>query len=186
MVLVQVIDEEICFKASVHSNIYELYHCRAQMHSNVYNHRSVQFRLHCCVLTVVPFSHANSWHRCISMQRRDLASIDPHPSKLFSVVWTCVRPHSPFSSHTSFHASFHCRKAKGVEHMLVDALLEADKALHFSDKIRSAREFITLDDSLLKAIENFSLYNPGCGCTLRRSTCACTSDMLAGCTACAQ
>jgi deoxynucleoside triphosphate triphosphohydrolase SAMHD1 len=35
----QVIDEEICFKASVHSNIYELYHCRAQMHSNVYNHR---------------------------------------------------------------------------------------------------------------------------------------------------
>jgi hypothetical protein len=48
--------------------------------------------------------------------------------------------------------------------MLVDALLEADKALHFSDKIRSAREFITLDDSLLKAIENFSLYNPGCGC----------------------
>lgn len=47
--------------------------------------------------------------------------------------------------------------------MLVDALLEADKALHFSDKIRSASEFITLDDSLLKAIENFSLYNPGCG-----------------------
>lgn len=56
-----------------------------------------------------------------------------------------------------------CRKAKGVEHMIVDALLEADKALHFSDKIRSAKEFVTLDDSLLKAIENFHLYNPGCG-----------------------
>ena len=35
----QVIDNEICFKASVHSNIYELYHCRARMHSDVYNHR---------------------------------------------------------------------------------------------------------------------------------------------------
>jgi HD superfamily phosphohydrolase len=43
---VQVIDEEICFKASVHSNIYELYHCRAQMHSNVYNHRCVMFPPH--------------------------------------------------------------------------------------------------------------------------------------------
>ena len=74
-----------------------------------------------------------------------------------------------------------CRKAKGVEHMLVDALLEADKALHFSDKIRSAREFITLDDSLLKAIENFSLYNPGCGCracTLRGSACACNATCV--------
>lgn len=87
----KVIDEEICFKASVHSNIYELYHCRAQMHSNVYNHR----------------------------------------------------------------------KAKGVEHMIVDALLEADKALRFSEKIHHAKDFVTLDDSLLKSIENFHLYNPG-------------------------
>lgn len=37
------IDEELCFKASVHSNIYELYHCRAQMHSNVYNHKCVMY-----------------------------------------------------------------------------------------------------------------------------------------------
>lgn len=47
--------------------------------------------------------------------------------------------------------------------MIVDALLEADKALRFSDKIHSVRDFVTLDDSLLKAIENFHLYNPGCG-----------------------
>jgi hypothetical protein len=52
----QVIDEEICFKASVHSNIYELYHCRAQMHSNVYNHRCVMFPPHHHVNDVV-FSH---------------------------------------------------------------------------------------------------------------------------------
>lgn len=63
----------------------------------------------------------------------------------------------------------------------MDALLEADKALHFSDKIRSAREFITLDDSLLKAIENFSLYNPGCDfCAriLHRGAVACVSCMM--------
>ena len=54
------------------------------------------------------------------------------------------------------------RKAKGVEHMLVDALLEADKALHFSQKIHTACDFVTLDDSILKGIENFDLYNPGC------------------------
>jgi HD superfamily phosphohydrolase len=54
---VQVIDEEICFKASVHSNIYELYHCRAQMHSNVYNHRCVMFPPHHHV-NDVGFSHS--------------------------------------------------------------------------------------------------------------------------------
>lgn len=58
--------------------------------------------------------------------------------------------------------------------MIVDALLEADKALHFSDKIHSAKEFITLDDSVLKAIENFSLYNPGCGV----STTCCTEKSV--------
>ena len=58
--------------------------------------------------------------------------------------------------------------------MIVDALLEADKALHFSDKIHSAKEFVTLDDSLLKAIENFSLYNPGCGL----STTCCTEKSV--------
>ena len=51
--LAQVIDEEICFKASVHSNIYELYHCRAQMHSNVYNHRFVLLQSHHYALTMV-------------------------------------------------------------------------------------------------------------------------------------
>lgn len=53
--------------------------------------------------------------------------------------------------------------------MIVDALLEADKALRFSEKIHHAKDFVTLDDSLLKSIENFHLYNPGCGsaaCTL--------------------
>jgi len=54
------------------------------------------------------------------------------------------------------------RKAKGIEHMIVDALLEADKAMHFSDRIRKAADFVTLDDSILKGIENFHLYNPGC------------------------
>mmetsp|Transcript_20030 Transcript_20030/g.60559 ORF Transcript_20030/g.60559 Transcript_20030/m.60559 type:complete len:555 (+) Transcript_20030:346-2010(+) len=50
---------------------------------------------------------------------------------------------------------YHHRKAKAIEYMLVDALLEADKALCFSDFIHDPERFIKLDDTLLKAIESF-------------------------------
>lgn len=37
----------------------------------------------------------------------------------------------------------------------MDALLEADKALRFSESIHDANEFVKLDDTLLKTIENY-------------------------------
>ncbi len=45
-----------------------------------------------------------------------------------------------------------CRKAKAIELMAVDALLEADSALHFSDGMHDPAAFIELDDSLLRRV----------------------------------
>lgn len=41
--------------------------------------------------------------------------------------------------------------------MIVDALVEADKVMRFSDKVHSAAEFVTLDDGLLRNIEDYHL-----------------------------
>lgn len=53
-------------------------------------------------------------------------------------------------------------KSKAVEFMIVDALLEADKVMGFSGAIRSAAEFVHLDDSLLRTIEQYHRLT-GCG-----------------------
>ncbi len=84
----KVIDDEICYKYTEYSNIYEVLHARALMHRAVYTHK----------------------------------------------------------------------KAKAIEFMVVDALLEADKALKFSEDIWSAKDFVRLDDNLLDYVENFDFY----------------------------
>ena len=50
-----------------------------------------------------------------------------------------------------------CRKAKAIEFMVVDALLEADSALRISHKIHDPADFQQLDDGLLDV-------SVGCGC----------------------
>ena len=50
------------------------------------------------------------------------------------------------------------KKAKAIEFMVVDALLEADRALKFSEDIWSPEAFIRLDDNLLDYVENFDFY----------------------------
>jgi len=84
----KVIDDEICYKYTEYSNIYELLHARALMHRAVYTHK----------------------------------------------------------------------KAKAIEFMVVDALLEADRALKFSEDIWSPEAFLRLDDNLLDYVENFDFY----------------------------
>ena len=46
-------------------------------------------------------------------------------------------------------------KLEAVEFMIVDALLEADKVMGFSAAIRSAADFVHLDDTLLRNIEEY-------------------------------
>lgn len=43
-----------------------------------------------------------------------------------------------------------CRKARAVEHMIVDALIEAEPALRLTERTEDAREFVKLDDTVLK------------------------------------
>lgn len=69
--------------------------------------------------------------------------------------------HELFHSRAIMHRQVYThRKAKAIEFMVVDALLEADAALRVTDRVWDPREFQTLDDSLLDAIENFSLFKP--------------------------
>lgn len=53
-----------------------------------------------------------------------------------------------------------CRKAKAIELMLVDALIAADPVLKMTERIHDPREFIKMDDTLVKQIENYSLLHP--------------------------
>lgn len=65
-----------------------------------------------------------------------------------------------FHARALMHRSVYThKKAKAIEFMVVDALLEADKALKFSDNIWDASEFVRLDDNLLDYIENFDFYS---------------------------
>lgn len=53
----------------------------------------------------------------------------------------------------SLPASFvccYCRKARGVEHMIVDALVAAEPTLRLADKTEDAQEFVRLDDNIIK------------------------------------
>ena len=43
-----------------------------------------------------------------------------------------------------------CRKAKAIEFMMVDALLEADTVLRLTDKIWDVNQFVQLDDGVLE------------------------------------
>lgn len=43
-----------------------------------------------------------------------------------------------------------CRKARGVEHMVVDALLAAESTLRLADKTEDPQEFVRLDDTIIK------------------------------------
>lgn len=42
------------------------------------------------------------------------------------------------------------RKAKGIELMIMDCLLEADQVLHFTDDINDPELFLGLNDSILQ------------------------------------
>ena len=53
-----------------------------------------------------------------------------------------------------------CRKAKAVELMLVDALLAADPVLKMTERIHDPREFVKMDDTLLKQVEQYGLLHP--------------------------
>ena len=44
--------------------------------------------------------------------------------------------------------------------MVVDALLAANPALQITDKVIDPREFIKLDDTILKTIEHFDVLRP--------------------------
>ncbi len=44
----------------------------------------------------------------------------------------------------------YCRKARGVEHMIVDALLAAEPTLRLADKTEDPQEFVRLDDTIIK------------------------------------
>ena len=44
----------------------------------------------------------------------------------------------------------HCRKANAVEHMIVDAFVEADPFFKLADATEDAQAFALLDDSILK------------------------------------
>ncbi|DBA81314.1 TPA: hypothetical protein ACH3X2_006924 [Trebouxia sp. C0005] len=52
------------------------------------------------------------------------------------------------------------RKAKAIELMLVDALIAADPVLKMTERIHDPREFVKMDDTLLKQIENYSMLHP--------------------------
>ena len=45
--------------------------------------------------------------------------------------------------------------------MLVDALLAADPVLKMTERIHDPREFVKMDDTLLKQVENYGMLHPG-------------------------
>lgn len=47
-------------------------------------------------------------------------------------------------------ADLGCRKANAVEHMIVDALVEADPVFRLADAAEKAETFAQLDDSILR------------------------------------
>ncbi|KAK9811442.1 hypothetical protein WJX72_003973 [[Myrmecia] bisecta] len=55
------------------------------------------------------------------------------------------------------------RKAKAVELMVVDALLAADPLLKLSERIWDPRQFVKMDDTLLRSLENWDMTHPGFG-----------------------
>lgn len=60
-----------------------------------------------------------------------------------------------------FVCSSACRKAKAIELMLVDALITADPVLKMTERIHDPREFVQMDDTILKQIEHYGMLHPG-------------------------
>ncbi|GIM04156.1 hypothetical protein Vretimale_8759 [Volvox reticuliferus] len=71
----------------------------------------------------------------------------------YSNIWDLF--HARESMHRKVYTH---RKTKAVEFMVVDALLEADQALKFSENIHTAEDFCMLNDSLLNTIESYNLH----------------------------
>lgn len=53
-----------------------------------------------------------------------------------------------------------CRKAKAIELMLVDALLAAEPVLKMTERIHDPREFLQMDDTILKQVEHYGMLHP--------------------------
>mmetsp|Transcript_1747 Transcript_1747/g.4401 ORF Transcript_1747/g.4401 Transcript_1747/m.4401 type:complete len:596 (+) Transcript_1747:63-1850(+) len=67
-----------------------------------------------------------------------------------------------FHSRSIMHRKVYThRKAKAIEFMVVDALLEADQTLRLTDKIHSPQDFIHLNDSILETISSYGFFFPG-------------------------
>jgi len=66
------------------------------------------------------------------------------------------------------HKCIHCRKAKAIEFMVVDALLEADQTLKLSEKIHDPADFVHLNDSILETVgSDFCAHTLWCVAWLR-------------------
>ena len=119
-------------------NLHELFHSRAIMHRQVYTHRCAAGgwraapgagRRLATPLTMPASGHARLGKRRSSHgnnRRLRLPLCPPRPARL---------PR---------------RKAKAVEFMVVDALLEADPALRLSAAASDPEQFVRLDDSVLE------------------------------------
>ena len=67
----------------------------------------------------------------------------------------------PVQSYQCVSAHHACRKAKAIELMLVDALLAADPVINLTERIHDPREFVRMDDTILKQIEHYGMLHPG-------------------------
>jgi len=65
-----------------------------------------------------------------------------------------------FHARASMHRNVYThKKAKAIEFMVVDALLEAEPALRLTEKIHNPEDFVRLDDGVLEFIENLDTNN---------------------------
>lgn len=65
-----------------------------------------------------------------------------------------------FHARASMHRNVYThKKAKAIEFMVVDALLEAEPALRLTEKIHNPEDFVRLDDGVLDFIENLDTNN---------------------------
>ncbi|CAK0787043.1 hypothetical protein CVIRNUC_010259 [Coccomyxa viridis] len=62
-----------------------------------------------------------------------------------------------------FRSVYLHKKANAVEHMIMDAFVEADPFFKLADATEDAQAFALLDDSILKTIEHYGAARPGFG-----------------------
>lgn len=102
-------------------NLHELFHSRAIMHRQVYT------------------------HKCVWLGGRNVPSA-AGGGPLLGPCQLMLSTHQHHSPATHLDPA---RKAKAIELMVVDALLESDAALKLSDRIWDPAEFSLMDDSIL-------------------------------------